>query len=187
MIPCSIKLWRLFYAPFCIVSLCCYPNETSGLKSVWKWMSLYKWPLYDLFWPFFCHMYDHLSQNWGSDSHFEVLNRSYLWFVQKLWHKTQIFPFLLFCDFVQKQTFASFVFLCFLTKLLYQLRFRLIKHLTMTVWISVLWKITMWLAKKWPDMVIKWPFISCYFLGVRRTCFQPQVTSEAITFEPIKI
>ena len=26
------------------------------LKTVWKRMFLYKWPLYDLFWPFFCHM-----------------------------------------------------------------------------------------------------------------------------------
>ena len=88
------------------------------LKSVYKWMSLYKCPLYDHSWPFYCHMYDHLSQNWGSDDHFEVLNRSYLWLVEKLWHKTQIFPFLFFCDFVQKQTFASFLFftfLCFLS------------------------------------------------------------------------
>ena len=66
------------------------------------------------------------------------------------------------------------------------LEFRPVKHLKMTVWISVLWKIPMWLAKKWPDMVVKWSFISCYFLGARRTCFWPQVTSEAINFEPIK-
>ena len=45
----------------------------------------------------------------------------------------------------------------------------------------------MWLAKKWPDLVVKWPFISCYFLGVHRTCSRPHVASEAITFEPIKI
>ena len=67
-------------------------------------MSLYKWPSYDQFWPFFWNMYVHLSQNWGSDwgsdSHFEVLNWSY--FVQKLWLKTQIFPFIycFFCFFV---------------------------------------------------------------------------------------
>ena len=35
-----------------------------------------KWPFYDHFWPFFCQLYEHLSQNWGSDGHFEVLNRS---------------------------------------------------------------------------------------------------------------
>jgi hypothetical protein len=88
------------------------------LKTVSKWMSLYKRPLYDLFWPYFCHMYVYLSQNWGSDGHFEVLNMSYLWLVQKLGHKTQIFPFLFLWDFVQKQMFASsafFAFLCFLS------------------------------------------------------------------------
>ena len=30
-------------------------------------------------------------------------------------------------------------------------------------------------------------FISCYFLEVGRTCTGPQDTSEAITFDPIKI
>ena len=29
---------------------------SKNLKSVWKWMSLYKWPLYDLFWPFFAYV-----------------------------------------------------------------------------------------------------------------------------------
>ena len=36
-------------------------------------------------------------------------------------------------------------------------------------------------------MVVKWPFFSSYFLGVCQTCTQPQFTSEAITFEGIKI
>ena len=45
------------------------------LKTVSKWMSCYKWPLYNLFWSFFCLMYVQLPQNWGSDGHFEVLNR----------------------------------------------------------------------------------------------------------------
>ena len=85
------------------------------VKSVYKWMFLYKWPLYDLFWPFFCHVYDHLSQNWGSDDHFEVLNRSYLWLVEKLWHKTQIFPFLFFLRFCTKTDICIFfVFYIFL-------------------------------------------------------------------------
>ena len=39
------------------------------LKTVLKWMSFFKWPLYDLFWPFFCHMCVYLSQNLGSDGH----------------------------------------------------------------------------------------------------------------------
>ena len=56
-----------------------FMHINSFLKTVSKWMSLYKSPLYYLFWPLFCHMYVHLSQNWGSDGHFEVLNRCYLW------------------------------------------------------------------------------------------------------------
>ena len=81
---------------------CCF------VKSVYKWMFLYKWSFYDLFWPFFCKMYDHLSQNWGSDGHFEVLNRSYLSLVQKLWHKTQIFPFPFFLRFCTKADICIF-------------------------------------------------------------------------------
>ena len=85
-----------------------------NLKTDRKWMSLYKWPLYDHSWPFFCHMCVYLSQNWGSDGHFEVLNRSYLWLVQKLWHKMQLFPFLFLCDFVKKikSVFGDFGFFC---------------------------------------------------------------------------
>ena len=46
------------------------------IKGDWKRMSLCKWPCSDHFWPFFCHLYVYLSQNWGLDGHFEVLNRS---------------------------------------------------------------------------------------------------------------
>ena len=35
-----------------------------------------KWPFYDNFWPFFHQLYVHLSQNWGSDGHFDVLTQS---------------------------------------------------------------------------------------------------------------
>ena len=56
---------------------------TYKLKTVWKRMFLYKWPLYNLFWPFFCHMCVYLPQNWGSDSHLEVLNGSKSWLGQK--------------------------------------------------------------------------------------------------------
>ena len=80
---------------------CSISKFANLIKSVYKRMFLYKWPLYDLFWSFFCHMYVRLSQNWGSDNHFEVINRSYLWLVEKLWHKMQIFLhlfcFLCFC------------------------------------------------------------------------------------------
>ena len=113
---------------------------------------------------FLCQLHEDLSQNWGSYGHFDVLNRSKLWLVQRLWHKTQIFPFLVLGNFVQKHAFAYFAFLHFGPLLLYQIRFRIFKHLKMMVWISVLWKINTQLAKKWPDMVVKWPFIRFYFL-----------------------
>ena len=69
----------------------------------WKhfWNSLSN--LVNWLWPFsaiICHMFVHFSQNWGSDGHFEVLNWSEFWLVQKLWHKTQIFPFLFFWDLI---------------------------------------------------------------------------------------
>ena len=44
---------------------------------------------------------------------------------------------------------------------MYQLRFRLVKHLKMTVWISILWKIIMYSWQK--DMVLKLLLISCFF------------------------
>ena len=48
-----------------------------------------KWPFYDQIWPFFCQPHGYLSQNWDSDGHFEVLNESISYLVQKLWHKTK--------------------------------------------------------------------------------------------------
>ena len=89
-----------------ITQYSCGDTDSSGyvfnIKTDRKWMSLYKWPLNDLFWPFFRHMYVHLSQNRSSDGHFKVLNRSYLWLVQNLWQKTKIFPFLFFFQFCTK-------------------------------------------------------------------------------------
>ena len=84
------------------------------LKTDWKRMFLYKWPLYDLFWPLFGHMYLHLPQNWGSDGHFEELNKSNLWLVQNLWHKTQIFPFLFLLRFCTKTDICLFCVFCVL-------------------------------------------------------------------------
>ena len=84
------------------------------IKTVWKRMFLYKWPLYDLFWPLFCHMYLHLPQNWGSDGHFEELNKSNIWLVQNLWHKTQIFPFLFLLRFGTKTDICLFCVFCVL-------------------------------------------------------------------------
>ena len=39
-------------------------------------------------------------------------------------------------------------------------------------------------GKKWPDMVLKWPFISFYF---KRVSQAHAFTSEAIMSEPIKM
>ena len=124
------KLWNRLYLLNQIVN------------SDWKWMSIYKWPLYDYFWPFFCHMYVHLSQNCGSEDHFEVLNRSYLWLVKKLWHKTQEFPFLFFSRFCTKTDICIFfVFYIFLFFVMTFVTIKIDQHLKMTVGISVLWKI----------------------------------------------
>ena len=41
-------------------------------------------PFYNHFWPFFCQLYVYLSQKGGSDGHFEVLNGSKYWLVQKI-------------------------------------------------------------------------------------------------------
>ena len=85
-----------------------------NIKTDWKRMFLYKWPLYDLFWPLFCHVYLHLPQNWGSDGHFEELNKSNIWLVQNLWHKTQIFPFLFLLRFGTKTDICLFCVFCVL-------------------------------------------------------------------------
>ena len=72
----------------------------------------HKWPFYDHFWPFFRLLYVvHFSQNWGSDGHFEVLNGSKFWLVQKLWHKTKIFPFPFFA-ILYKNTHLRLFMIC---------------------------------------------------------------------------
>ena len=38
-------------------------------------------------------------------------------------------------------------------------KFRPVKHVKMTVWTSLLWKINIHIAQKWPEMVITWSFI----------------------------
>ena len=89
-------------------------KKLKDVKSVYKWIFLYKWPLYDHSWPFFCHMSEYLSQNWGSDGHFEVLNGSKFWLGQKLWHELQIFPFLFFLPFCTKTDICIFFVFCVL-------------------------------------------------------------------------
>ena len=49
---------------------------------------------------FIWQLCDYISQNWGSDSHFDVITRSKPWLIEKLWLKMQIFfhfPFLWYC------------------------------------------------------------------------------------------
>ena len=61
--------------------------------------------------------------------------------------KCKYFPCLCLLHTSKKWRFALFTFLHFLSYLWNHLRFRLVRHLKMTVWISVLWKITISLAK----------------------------------------
>ena len=109
-------------------------------------------------------MYIHLSQKWGSDGHFDVLHGSKFWLVQRLWHKEQIFAFPFFCDFVQKHSFVFLGFFILCHNFCTFLGFRLIKHLKMTVWTSVLWKINIHEAKKLPEMVVKLSFMSQFYI-----------------------
>ena len=74
-----------------------------------------KWLFYCYFWPFFRQLYVYLSQNWDSEGHFDVPNRSKNWLVLRLSHKMQIFQFLVCCNFVQKHAFEFFVFLRFVS------------------------------------------------------------------------
>ena len=74
-----------------------------------------KWLFYGYFWPFFRQLYVYLSQNWDSEGHFDVLNRSKIWLVLRLWHKMQIFPLLVCCNIVQKHAFEFFAFLHFVS------------------------------------------------------------------------
>ena len=66
-------------------------------------------------------------------------------------------------------------------------RFRHSKHLKLTVWTSVLWKIFMQLAKKWPEMVIKWPFMNNKFsVFFFQNHEMKKIVFYAVTFDPIR-
>ena len=83
---------------FVFATVCPYVHN----KDCFEMNVPHKLSFYNHIWLFFCHMYAHCSQKWGSDGHFEVFHGTKLWLVQKLWHKTQIFPFLFFCNLLQK-------------------------------------------------------------------------------------
>ena len=79
------KVVRLTIISFTIFGSVCLFFGHFNLKTLLKWMSFYKWPLFDLFWPLFHRMCVYLSQNLGSDGHFEVLNGSKSWLGKTLW------------------------------------------------------------------------------------------------------
>ena len=84
---------------------------------------------YNHFKPIFRHLHKYLSQNWSWDGHFEVLNGSI--YIQKLWHKTQLFPFSFLCDFVKKNIRVMFlaIFMFFVFFFIFVLTFEPIKIL----------------------------------------------------------
>ena len=88
------KLWHKLQFCFCF-------HFFHFVRKKWKFTT-HKWPFYDHFWPIFRQLQKNLSKNWSSNGHFEVLTWFKFWLVQKSWHKTQIFPFPFFCDFVKK-------------------------------------------------------------------------------------
>ena len=85
------------------------------IKSVWKWMSLYKWPLYDHFWPIFlpyvCSSFIKLRfwrSLWGAKQVLLMIGSKFVT------QNVNIFISFFFCDFVQKQRFSFFEFFAFL-------------------------------------------------------------------------
>ena len=89
------------------------------------------------------------SQNWDSDGHFEVLNMSRYWLVQKLWHKTQISPFLFFWFWTQTKisVLLRFYFFCSNKDL---------DSLSTAKWLSESQFYERWTwswQKKWPEMI----------------------------------
>ena len=110
-------------------------------------------------WPFFCQLYVCFSQNWDSDGHFEVLNKTKSCLVQLKWHE------------MQKRNKRTWVFLYKVAKtengniriLCYNLWTNQFLDLSGTSkWKSephYLWKINIQFAEKWPEMVVKWAFV----------------------------
>ena len=68
--------------------------------------------------------------------------------------------------------------------LLIQLRFLHTKHLKMTVWISVLWKMSMWFPKKWPEMLLKWPFLKLKFSNFFFQSWKTQLSIQLVIYVP---
>ena len=73
----------------------------------------HKWQFYNYIRQFLCLMYVYLSQNWSSDGHFDMLNGSKFWLVQKLYYKMQIFPFPLHTTYIKKMKICVFCIFAF--------------------------------------------------------------------------
>ena len=100
-------------------------------------------PFYSHFKPNFCHLHNYLSQNWCSDGHFKVLNRSKSQLVQKLWHKTQMRRLLI--DYDISSSFLKSLWF-FYEKVNYSLQyFQLFCELR---FLHVLRPISVWLCKR---------------------------------------
>ena len=68
--------------------------QRSMIPIVWiKTNNNAKWLFYGYFWPFFRQLYVYLSQNWDSEGHFDVLNRSKIWLVLRFDTKCKYFHF----------------------------------------------------------------------------------------------
>ena len=78
-------------------------NCTNYSLMQYKGHNSMRWPFYNHFWPFFCQLHKYLSQNLGSDGHFEEVNMSKSQLNQNLWHKLQEFLTSLFFNFGRKK------------------------------------------------------------------------------------
>ena len=137
------------------------------------------WPLCDLtcFLRFERSNSGIVSQNWGSDGHFDVLNK-----FKSFWFKSYDADFHFRLELKER----GFAFFCFC-------------HYFWTNWDLDMSSTSKWASEsqfcerqtyswqKMAKMVIKWAFVSCYILRVSQAGARPPFTSEAITFEPINI
>ena len=109
-----------------------------------------KWPFYDHIWAFICQLYVYLPQNWGSEGFLRCLTSWYKSYDIKCKNTENANK--CFCTKSQKNRNGN---ICSLN----QSEFRPVKHLKMTVWTAILWKMHIHMANKWPEMVIKWSFM----------------------------
>ena len=89
---CTVKSGILSIRPLKILSISNLKNLRKNLLVVCKdWFEMnisLKITVLRPFLAIFCHIYVHLSQNWSSDGHVEVLTWFKFWLVQKSRHKT---------------------------------------------------------------------------------------------------